>query len=877
VGTNLEVICFFGKRIGFSGTPSNLLPVDLGTCLYEPRSDGRIIHVLTSPQVTTACFKEDWNARSLLRDIATANPPIHALIDTGALITGMDNEKVAKYLLKYLPEWMEGVVYLDRMDRQMILLRQSGRSVNLAQCGISPAKRFTFYDQVHTTGMDIKQAPSARAVITIGKDMTFRDYAQGAYRMRGIGKGQTIQLYIIPEVQNRIETELGPVVDAQGTSLFTKRPELDVPAWLLLNSMRMESIQFIQMSNQELHNVWRKKALYSLLIEVEVNSFQGKHSPPERLRRFVNPAVPENDLKWLRKCIEQFREPISYAIDDCVPVPQSYSAKLQVLVDKNQDFVTDDKANKRIVDVMQRVAQLSTKQTEIQSSNLSFNAEVVHENEQEAQQEAEEEAEEEEQKISAFTRDDEQPNPWKAELLKSVPSGKLGEEPFYHYHSFKVNDDAITLQFPELLLLSDNFFRPRWCGLGDRRLKNIGLVLEWIPDAWTESAQDKIRRYFAGIFKQLTVGCDAKPCSNPKCANHPESKPVPQNQAAAESLKLAVAEVQQSEPFSVLCDSTRRALELLVQQNYDKRRYLAALSLAEGETIRKLIHSRPDCDILTHAPLALRSLSGSVIDQSLNFLPEQSGQETIPIGMQCLRFINCEMYYTDTELELLEKGLSKAPLDSRLSFFSVLLRLRRRERNLWGDTPLAKIFTPQEEWHMLRTRALLEQVTDAILKSIKTRHLDPLGALARFDADTDGFLSYEELQRAFEWMQLGFSPRDYYTLVRYADSDNTGKISADTFKSVFQIPADYLTHQQKRGKSDSMSIELVGNWMCQNCTYLNSVHSHSCVVCEYGWTGRRECPADKWECTNCTFYNPKSQFYCEMCNKARPDLASVRF
>jgi len=229
----------------------------------------------------------------------------------------------------------------------------------------------------------------------------------------------------------------------------------------------------------------------------------------------------------------------------------------------------------------------------------------------------------------------------------------------------------------------------------------------------------------------------------------------------------------------------------------------------------------------------------------------------------------------DEELELLEHGLRLAPLDDRLSFFSVCLRLRRRERNLWGDTPLAKIFTPQEEWHLLRTRALLEQVSDAILKAIKNRHLDPIAAFSRFDLNNEGYLSYEQLQRVFEWMQLGFAPRDYYLLVRHADSDNIGKISLEQFKKVFSIPDDYLS--MRRQKKEKITIELQGNWMCQNCTFINSVHNHTCVVCEYGWTGRRECPPDKWECTNCTFYNPKSQFYCEMCNKARPDLASVRF
>jgi hypothetical protein len=34
-------------------------------------------------------------------------------------------------------------------------------------------------------------------IINVGKDMTFRDYAQGAFRMRGIGKGQKIQVYTV--------------------------------------------------------------------------------------------------------------------------------------------------------------------------------------------------------------------------------------------------------------------------------------------------------------------------------------------------------------------------------------------------------------------------------------------------------------------------------------------------------------------------------------------------------------------------------------------------------------------------------------------------------------------------------------------------------
>ena len=264
-------------------------------------------------QVVSAEYKENWKATSLLRDIASSSK-YHALIDTGALITGMDNYAVARALLQHLsPEIFDGVVYMDAGDRQRVLMRSSGSgdftSVSLAHCGIPKHRRFTFYDQVHTTGVDIKQAPEAAAVLTIGKDMTFRDYAQGAYRMRGIGQGQSIHLFIIPEVLHRILQDLENLNEAIAAGMLktgmhtggrrtggaggragggtrggtkgaaaAKREgdgggegsgtggglvtidkaeveagaRLAVPAWLLLNSMRLESLQFVQMSLQEM-------------------------------------------------------------------------------------------------------------------------------------------------------------------------------------------------------------------------------------------------------------------------------------------------------------------------------------------------------------------------------------------------------------------------------------------------------------------------------------------------------------------------------------------------------------------------------------------------------------------------------------------------
>lgn len=87
--------------------------------------------------------------RSLLSEVA--NMGSHALIDTGALVTGYTNEEVARYLLDHGCEGMDGVVFLDRSDKQMIMLRASYTVLPLAQCGIDPSRRFW---SVHTTHSD---------------------------------------------------------------------------------------------------------------------------------------------------------------------------------------------------------------------------------------------------------------------------------------------------------------------------------------------------------------------------------------------------------------------------------------------------------------------------------------------------------------------------------------------------------------------------------------------------------------------------------------------------------------------------------------------------------------------------------------------------
>jgi hypothetical protein len=169
-GHELGSSMLFGRRIGFSGTPSNLLPIDLGECFYEPGSDGNIVSVLSDPNVTTAeVLSDDWGPRMLLRKIATSEPPFHALIDTVSfrcrsrfvlfLIMGSGRfdhkfgerrgrggaHEVRQSQLhaggcvavftsfphRSLPPQFEGVTFLDRSDRQMVTIPIKPYSLNL--------------------------------------------------------------------------------------------------------------------------------------------------------------------------------------------------------------------------------------------------------------------------------------------------------------------------------------------------------------------------------------------------------------------------------------------------------------------------------------------------------------------------------------------------------------------------------------------------------------------------------------------------------------------------------------------------------------------------------------------------------------------------
>lgn len=74
------------------------LPLWLYRCHFELGNTAMMIHYLTDPVVAShRQLDTNWSVFGLLAEVAKSNdPPFHALIDGGALVTGMTNLEVAR-------------------------------------------------------------------------------------------------------------------------------------------------------------------------------------------------------------------------------------------------------------------------------------------------------------------------------------------------------------------------------------------------------------------------------------------------------------------------------------------------------------------------------------------------------------------------------------------------------------------------------------------------------------------------------------------------------------------------------------------------------------------------------------------------------------
>ena len=305
---------------------------------------------------------------------------------------------------------------------------------------------------------------NATAVITLGKDMTFRDYVQGAYRMRGIGSGQKIHVYIIPEVADLISREIraanssdslvttgilqtmtrlsGREAQATASLLGNALQQADkqnveaekvleaLVAWLVINSMRTEQTQWSMLCVQNASNIYRKNAFARILSDAEpFCTGEFKDADREAIPADAagdGSAGCEKDVQALPllPSLKVFDEAIDFSLEAAVPDPIPFADKLRHLLTSHYEFIVSEEQHKIGHQLMTEVNEL-TCAIESNYGDDGANLDTQQEREMEQEQEKEVKARRDQQiEVEKFvereySRHQERPSPW---YLSSHPN-----------------------------------------------------------------------------------------------------------------------------------------------------------------------------------------------------------------------------------------------------------------------------------------------------------------------------------------------------------------------------------------------------------------------------------------------------------------------
>ena len=405
---------------------------------------------------------------------------------------------------------------------------------------------------------------------------------------------------------------------------------------------------------------------------------------------------------------------------------------------------------------------------------------------------------------------------------------KAESNPFYQLRDFRLIKRN-PIEVPSYLALSANYFNPKWTG--ERRLKNVVCVLEYMPNAeevintapptLEDMAASSDLKHQAQVqvvspssphsggdvpkVPQLVRTLSSKTASrleqafalfdvfkenriSPLLVKHLVFTAMDQfvSDETADRIYRAFAESKEGERVFTP-GSLRKLLLSDAMRPIQKGRHFIALSLAEAETIRRIMHLKGPAlrKLGVEFKLRIQPLDFAVLDRVmvgaslLSQLPDAKTDTYYhsEIANECFRFFDGELIYSDKAVNMLLRALQASAQRKRQLWFEHVLGCRRRMRKKWQETPLNKIFTLRNELHLLQQRAQMIRTRLAIQR----RHISFFDAFKLFDTDKKGLLGPGELWAGLEWLEVPLDENDIIGLMRAWDLDGDRNLSWQDF------------------------------------------------------------------------------------------------
>eukprot|EP00298_Acanthocystis_sp_HF-20_P012235 c19785_g1_i2.p1 GENE.c19785_g1_i2~~c19785_g1_i2.p1 ORF type:complete len:774 (-),score=356.75 c19785_g1_i2:62-2122(-) len=387
-----------------------------------------------------------------------------------------------------------------------------------------------------------------------------------------------------------------------------------------------------------------------------------------------------------------------------------------------------------------------------------------------------------------YSREDEIPIPWNLQILCSSPL----KEPFYPCSDFGVHKKLlgkpVPINFPSFLYLSLNYYHHKWSFKTYRRIKNVIIVMDWVPNATNimplkgnhlSLTQNEKSRLDSAIS---LFGIKDEDVNN-----------FEKLKSLFTALDLNV-QAEEEQIKKILKDANIKNVEDLKQviikhifYRFDSGRYYVALSLLEAETLRAILHmttektssnSNINEKLFQNCSFALRT-GNIILDNSPNFVSASSYQTATAI--QSFRFINSEIDFNRISRGMLIRSLQSNPCEDRSIWYQDVRMCRRRKQMALNLLPIQSVFTVLNEYELLENDAMIIRIQELI----KTKGLKAHDAFRLFNADKSGLMTCSELYGGIEWLGLSVTPDHIYNLVRSVDTDHDGLLTLEDFKSAF--------------------------------------------------------------------------------------------
>jgi len=246
-----------------------------------------------------------------------------------------------------------------------------------------------------------------------------------------------------------------------------------------------------------------------------------------------------------------------------------------------------------------------------------YNAEMVQEQEEEKEQQQEQEQEQEieiEKYVDlAYSRENEEPTPWPFATLRNLQSAVQ----FYRANEFHLYKRK-PLSFAEYLLVSNNYFDRRWSGA--RRIKNCVVALDWIPSLSELSERQVEGRKLSDeqevALNKAFLFFDANNSGDiDKDEMAQIIRSVVDFRPTEEQVADAMTKYRSEEKKRTEYAEFRKFVLGGEYRTEDNGRYTTLVSLAEAETIHRIMHVRLVKSIIDNSvtSIALRCVAVGVL------------------------------------------------------------------------------------------------------------------------------------------------------------------------------------------------------------------------------------------------------------------------